>query len=109
MILSGIAPLAREGDQFRTEFTLRNTTDRAMDVQVKAHVDGLPAPLAPMTWRLAPSQSQVIGWDLVAPAGVQALRYEVEAMESGGASDRLRVLQQVQPTVPIRTFQATIS
>ncbi|MGH8065828.1 MAG: alpha-2-macroglobulin family protein [Candidatus Entotheonellia bacterium] len=109
MILSGIAPLVREGDQFRTEFTLRNTTDRAMDVQVKARVDGLPAPLAPMTWSLAPSQSQVIGWDLVAPAGVQALRYEVEAVESGGASDRIRVLQQVQPTVPIRTFQATIS
>jgi alpha-2-macroglobulin len=109
MILSGIAPLVREGDRFRAEFTLRNMTDRATDLQVKARVDDLPAPLAPMTLSLAPSQSQVIGWDLVAPAGVQALRYEVEAVEPGGASDRIRVLQQVQPTVPTRTFQATIS
>jgi alpha-2-macroglobulin len=43
------------------------------------------------------------------PVGVQALRYEVEAASSAGASDRLRVMQQEQPIVPIRAFQATIS
>jgi uncharacterized protein YfaS (alpha-2-macroglobulin family) len=109
MILSGIAPLVREGDQFHAEFTLRNTTDQAMDVQVKGRVDGLPDPLTAQTLALAPGQSQVISWDISAPPDVQALRYEMEAGESGGTTDRIRVVQQVQPVVPIRTFQATIS
>jgi alpha-2-macroglobulin len=109
MLLSSIAPLVREGDRFRSEFTLRNTTGRPMDVQVKARIDGLPEPLVPQTLSLAPSQSQVIGWEITAPPGVQALRYEVEAEEPGGATDRLRVVQQVQPAVPVRTFQATMT
>ncbi|HEX9871516.1 MAG TPA: MG2 domain-containing protein, partial [Candidatus Tectomicrobia bacterium] len=109
MMLSGVAPLVREGDQFRAEFTLRNTTDQAMDVLVQGRVDGLSAPLVPQRLSLASSQSQVIGWEITVPVGVQALRYDVEATSSGRASDRLRVRQQVQPSVPIRTFQATIS
>ena len=53
MILSGIAPLVREGDQFRAEFTLRNTTDQAMEVQVQGRVDGLPEPLMAQALALA--------------------------------------------------------
>src|SRR4030065_895267 len=34
MVLSGLAPLVREGDRFRGEFTLRNTTKRNMKVDV---------------------------------------------------------------------------
>jgi len=109
MILSGITPLVREGDQFRAEFTLRNTTNQATEVQVQGRVDGLPDPLTARALSLASSQSQVIGWDIIVPTGVRALRYEVEAMASGGAADRIRVVQQVYPVVPIRTFQATIS
>ena len=109
MILSGITPLVREGDQFRAEFTLRNTTDQPMEVQVQGRVDGLSDPLTMRALSLASSQSQVIGWDIIAPTGVRALRYEVEAAASGGTTDRIRVVQQVYPVVPIRTFQATIS
>ena len=109
MLLSGIAPLVREGDQFRAELTLRNTTDHAMEVQVQGRVDGLSDPLTTRALSLASSQSEVIGWDITAPTGVRTLRYEVDAAASGGAADRLRVEQQVYPAVPIRTFQATIS
>jgi alpha-2-macroglobulin len=51
----------------------------------------------------------VIGWDMIVPIGVQALRYEVEAVASSGISDRIRIVQQVHPVVPIRTFQAAMS
>jgi uncharacterized protein YfaS (alpha-2-macroglobulin family) len=108
MILSGIPPLVREGDRFRAEFTLRNTTDRTMDVEVKARVDGLLEAPRPQAVHLSPSEAKVIGWDITAPTGVQALRYEVEAGEPSGAIDRLRVMQQVLPVIPVRTFQATI-
>ena len=40
MILSGLPPLVREGDRFRAEFTLRNTTKRNMEVDVSAKVRG---------------------------------------------------------------------
>jgi uncharacterized protein YfaS (alpha-2-macroglobulin family) len=109
MLLSGIPPLVREGDRFRAELTLRNTTDRSMQVELKGRVDGLTDPLTAQTPALAPSQSQVVGWDIMVPTGVQALGYEMQAAESGGATDRIRVVQQVQPVVPIRTVQATIS
>ena len=109
MLLSGLAPLVREGDQFRAEFTLRNTTDQAMAVQVQGRVDGLPDPLMAQALSLASSQSQVIGWDMIAPTGVRALRYEVEAIASGGTTDRIRIWQQVYPAVLIRTIQATLT
>jgi alpha-2-macroglobulin len=109
MVMSGIPPLVREGDRFRSEFTLRNTTDRAMDVEVNARVDGLPEALTSQAFNLSPSEAKVVGWDITAPTGVEALRYEVEAGEPGGATDRLRVEQQVLPVVPVRTFQATIA
>ena len=108
MILSGIPPLVREGDRFRAEFTLRNTTDRAMDVEVKARVDGLAEALRPQSLNLPPGEARVIGWDITAPAAIQALRYDVEAGAAGDATDRLRVAQQVLPAVPVRTLQATI-
>jgi alpha-2-macroglobulin len=108
MVLSGVPPLVREGDQFLAEFTLRNTTDRAMEVEVNARVDGLPEALRPQSLNLSPSGARVIGWDITVPTEVQALRYEVEAGAAGGATDRLRVVQQVLPAVPVRTLQATI-
>lgn len=108
MILPGIAPLAREGDQFRAEVTLRNTTAHAMDVAASGRVEGLAEPLAPQTVTLAPNAAQVIGWDLTVPVGVEALRYEIEAGEHGGPTDRVRATQRVRPAVPVRVLQATL-
>ncbi len=108
MVLSGVAPLVREGDRVRSEFTLRNTTARPMDVTVTARVDGLAAALPPERLALAANTSAVAGWDLTVPAGTLALRYEVEAREAGGRTDRVRVEQQVRPATPIRTLQATL-
>jgi hypothetical protein len=109
MVLAGIAPLVRAGDEFWSEFTLRNTTDRHLDIAVSARVEGLTTALTPQTISLASGEAQAIGWQITAPSDVQNLLYEVEAREQGGAVDRLRVPQQVVPAVPVRTFQATLS
>src|SRR3970040_2009060 len=106
MLLPGIAPLVREGDLFRSEVTLRNTTDRPMDVRVGGRVEGLAQPLAPQALRLLAGEAKTVGWDVTAPVGAALLRYELEAGETGGPSDRIRVTQQVVPAVPARTFQA---
>jgi hypothetical protein len=109
MILSGAAPLVRSGDRFRSEFTVRNTTGKAMEVTLAGRVAPLPDPLAPMTLALAPGEAKEIGWELAVPAGVDTLSYEIEAKEKGGNADRIKIKQKVVQAVPVRTFQATIT
>jgi uncharacterized protein YfaS (alpha-2-macroglobulin family) len=112
MLLSGLAPLVREGDRFPAQFTVRNTTGHTMKVSISGRATGLPAPFAAQAIDLAPGDApgnaKVAGWDVTVPVGVEALVYEIEAREAAGATDRLRVTQQVRPAVPVRTFQATL-
>jgi hypothetical protein len=109
ILLSGIPPVVRQGDRFRSTFTLRNTTERALNVRVITNVSGIPQPLEPQTIPLGSGESKNIFWDLTAPAGVDSLRYQVEASAEGGVSDRLSVTQRIAPAVPVRTFQATLT
>jgi alpha-2-macroglobulin len=109
MIFSGVAPVVREGDRFRSEFTVRNATERPLDVRVSARLIQQKDALAPETLSLAAGESKVIGWTVTAPMGVDSLRYEVEAAGPAGTGDRLAVIQKVVPAVPIRTYQATLA
>jgi len=110
MILSGLPPLVREGDLFRAEFTLRNTTNRNMEVDVSARVERITESPKPMILSLAPGEAREIGWEAMVPGGAENLRWEVEAQEKGSPEkDRIRVTQRVIPAVPVRTFQATIA
>jgi uncharacterized protein YfaS (alpha-2-macroglobulin family) len=108
MVLPGIAPLVREGDRIAGEVTLRNATDRPMDVRVAGRVEGLPAPLAPRTVALAGGEARAVGWEVTVPAGVEALTWEIEAAGGAGQADRVRVRQRVVPAVPVRAYQATL-
>ncbi len=108
MVLSGLPPLVREGDRFRAGFTVRNTTARAMSLQVRAAVAGLPGPLPARTFALDGGASAPVEWDVAVPAAVGALDWDVAVGEPGGAADHLRVRQEVRPAVPVRTLQATL-
>jgi alpha-2-macroglobulin len=108
MILSGVAPVVREGDRIRSEFTIRNASRQQLDPTVSIRVSGISAQPAQQRLSLAPGDSKVIGWDLQAPVGVTSLRYELTA-EAGGIADRLAIDQRVVPAVPVQVFQATIA
>jgi alpha-2-macroglobulin len=109
MILSGLPPLVREGDQFKGSFTIRNTTKRAMALDCLAKVEGLSGALQPIALALQPGEAKEIGWDVAAPVGVERLTWQVEVKEKGtAASDRIKVQQRVVPAIPTRTFQAII-
>src|SRR5262249_24828667 len=69
---------------------------------------GLPAPLPPQTLTLGPGEATVTGWDVTVPEGITSLGWDVEVGERDGASDHLRVTQQVRPAVPVRTLEATL-
>ena len=108
MLLPGLAPLVREGDRFRADFTARNTTEHPITLTLVGTVEELPEALAAQTVMLAAGASQVVGWDIVVPVGVERLAYEITATATGGRADQVRAVQEVRPAVPVRTLQATL-
>ncbi len=114
MLLSGLLPQVREGDRYAAGFTVRNASDRPLEVDVRATVataDGkaLPAP-EPQPLRLAPGEAHAVTWESTAPRGTGELRWLVEAQERGGpARDALRATQRVTAVLPVRTQQATFA
>ncbi|WP_075795399.1 alpha-2-macroglobulin family protein [Massilia putida] len=114
MLLSGLPPQVREGDRLRAGFTLRNASDRRLAVRLEAGVtaDGGKVQALPrQDVALAPGESREVGWDYTVPAGATTLAWDVAASSnnsSDGASDRMRVTQQVNTAVPVRTLQATL-
>ena len=110
MVLSGLPPLVREGDRFKAEFTIRNTTRQTTEVNVSPKVLGISDPLEPVTTSLAPGEAKEIGWDVNVPMGLERLGWEIEVRDKDSTEvDRLRVTQRVTSAVPVRTFQATIT
>jgi uncharacterized protein YfaS (alpha-2-macroglobulin family) len=110
ILLSGLAPLVREGDRYAATFTLRNTTDRAISVETRARLSSGAAQLPPQRADIPPGQSRDLVWQVTAPVGVSELKWEVTARDlASDASDRMKVTQSVIPAYPVRTYQATIS
>lgn len=110
MLMSGLPPLVREGDRLRAGFTLRNASERSLQVQLSASVsaDGAQARAqAPQNVRLEPGESREVGWDLTVPQA-QALRWQVDARTGEGPGDSLRIVQKVTAAVPVRVMQATL-
>ena len=110
ILLSGLPALVREGDRCRAGFTLRNTTDAEVKVELGATAAGKALPR--QTLSLAAGQAQEVGWDYVVPLGVQELQWDVSAktvaQDSPASMDKLRVKQKVVAAVPVRTLQATL-
>lgn len=111
-ILSGLAPLAREGDRYDALFTVRNATDRPMDVVASATATASGAslpPLEPRSFHLEPNQAREISWPVVVPVNATGVDFLAGVVENGGESDRVKVSQKIEPSVPVRVLQATLA
>ena len=110
-LFSGLPPMVREGDAFRAGVTVKNGSDRPMQVEVKGILhDGAETLLSPPDTALQPGESREIGWDVKVPVNVKELAYDIRAREIGGkSSDSLRVKQKVSEAVPARIYQANIT
>ncbi|MEI6000597.1 alpha-2-macroglobulin [Paraburkholderia bengalensis] len=113
-LISGLPPLVREGDQFRAQFTVRNTTARAMKVVVTPNVAGLS--LQPQTVDVAADSAHEVAWTVAPPDGISeatpaALTWSIGATEQGAAhaSDALKVTQRVTAAIPVTVQQATLT
>ena len=112
ILISGIPPLVREGDVFKAAFTVRNASDRKMDVEVKANINSAAEQreLDTVNESLSAGEAKDVGWEIRVPQGIDNLQYVISASEKKGvAEDRLKVPQKVVEAVPVRTYQATIA
>jgi alpha-2-macroglobulin len=108
-IFSGLPPLVREGDAYRAGVTVRNASLQPMTVKLSARAAGVAALPALASISLLPGEAREIGWDVTAPSGVDRIPWEIDAVADDGAGqDRIRLVQQILPAVPIRVLQATL-
>ncbi len=119
MLISGLPPLVREQDNFRAGFTVRNTSDKTLEVTLTPSLAAtatqqplLQDSLKPQTLTLNAGEAKEFGWDVEAPLGVDSVDWVVKAQGMGdaaAASDVMKITQKIQPAVAVRTFQATIA
>ena len=110
VLTSGLPPLVREGDHYAATFTVRNTTDHAIDASVQAVSTATVGSGQPQTVRLAAGQARDLTWLATAPVGAGRIDWDVTARETqGSAYDRLKVSETAIPAYPVRTYQATIA
>jgi alpha-2-macroglobulin len=116
-IISGLAPLVREDDHFRAQFTVRNTTKAAMKVEVTPRATLLD--LKPQTVDIPAGEAREVAWMVTAPAQLaltraEAILWEIEARDTTApdaktaARDALKARQRIIPAVPLTVQQATL-
>jgi hypothetical protein len=111
-IISGLPPLVREDDQFRAQLTLRNTTQKAMKVEVAPRATLLE--LKPQTVDIPAGEAREVAWTVTAPAQLaqtraEAILWDIEAKDTlGNAKDALKARQRIVPAVPLTVQQATL-
>jgi hypothetical protein len=111
-IISGLPPLVREDDQFRAQLTLRNTTAKAMQVEVTPRVTLLD--LKAQSVDIPAGEAREVAWSVTAPAQLalsrfEAILWEVQAWDKlSGARDAIKLSQRIVPAVPLSVQQATL-
>ncbi|TCT04061.1 alpha-2-macroglobulin family protein [Paralcaligenes ureilyticus] len=121
-LISGLPALVRTDDTYQAMVTVRNTTSRAMKVEVSAGVSAVGMAgqsLAAQTLQVAAGAARVASWTVRAPnsdvEGSSTLKWTMQAHEladvgavAAPASDRLSVTQTLVPSVPVTAMQATL-
>lgn len=111
-IISGLPPLVREGDEFRAQITLRNTTAKAMKVEVSPRATLID--IKPQTIDLPAGEAREVAWTVKAPEPLastrtEAVLWEIDAKDTiSGARDGLKTRQRIVPAVPLTVQQATL-
>jgi uncharacterized protein YfaS (alpha-2-macroglobulin family) len=109
ILYSGFAPLAREGDQIRNAFTIRNTTAKAMKVEFDFSSKQLPTLAKLPALDLKASEAKTLELPLTVPNGIQEIAFQLKARDTlSGSQDAMVAKVRVEPAVPPRVLQATL-
>ncbi|MDE0191620.1 MAG: MG2 domain-containing protein [Gammaproteobacteria bacterium] len=104
---AGIPDVVRIGDRFDAVFSLRNASGARRSISVVAEADGVAKPRRKRL-RLRPGETREVSWPVTVPAGTDRLDWVVTATDRT-AADRLSAKQRVEPAVPVRVQQATLT
>ncbi|PKP87881.1 MAG: alpha-2-macroglobulin [Alphaproteobacteria bacterium HGW-Alphaproteobacteria-17] len=108
-IFAGMPELVRTGDSYDARFTLRNGTDRAMEVTATATLSPAVATAPPLIVTIPAGGAVPISWAMTAPETTGPIEWTVDAVAKGGKQrDRLVFAQQVEPAVPVETWAASL-
>src|SRR3546814_8441873 len=104
-----MAELVRTGDTYDARFTLRNGTDKAMEVTATPTLSPAVATAPPLTVTIPAGGAVPISWSMTAPEKAGPIAWTVEAVsKKGKARDRLVFEQTVEPEVPVENWAASL-
>ncbi|MES2206948.1 MAG: MG2 domain-containing protein [Pseudomonadota bacterium] len=115
MILPGLPPFVREGDQFDATLTLRNSSSRHLNLNISAQTQPR-LPLKAQHLSLAPGKATTVSFPVVVPLNTKKLDWLITAQEIGLpstpnftlAKDSLKVSQDVGETQPVSIYQQSL-
>ena len=104
---AGLPDVVRHGDRVSGVFTVRNASDKTQRIEAAGRIEGY-LELPEKTVTLGAGESRELAWPITVPADREQLDWEVTA-RSETTADRLIASQSVQPSVPVRVQQATLT
>lgn len=108
-IFAGMPELVRTGDTYDARFTLRNGTDKPMEVTATPTLSPAVATAPPLTVTIPAGGAVPISWSMTAPETTGPIEWTVDAVARGGKQrDRLVFQQSVEPAVPVETWAASL-
>lgn len=109
IIYSGFAPLVRDGDVISNRYTIRNTTEKAMQVQVSVQSAQIKTLPSVPNFELKAGEARTLEIPVTVPAGLTEAIFEIAAKDTlTGANDAMKAKVKVDVAVPDRVLQATL-
>ena len=109
-VFAGLPPLVRTGDRYAAGFTLRNASDKPMQVTAEVAVTPMIARGRPIAVTIPAGGAVPIAWNLTAPGRPGQLSWKVTARSADGKGiDAITVAQEVAPAVPVETWAASLA
>ena len=110
IIYSGAAPLARNNDVIQNVYTLRNTTDKEMKIEMNYQALLVNnSEVQKEEFSLLPSEARVFRFTTTIPENIKTLTYEVKASDLiTKASDSIKTSIVVEKDLKAQVLQATL-
>ena len=105
-VLSGLPLTVRDGDNYQAEFTVRNSSEQADNIDVTVDSPALKTPFKTRL-TLAANSSQLVTIPVIVPRDMGVLTWQISA-QGQQYSDKLKVSQKVLPSVPLQLLQTTL-
>ncbi|TGK22652.1 alpha-2-macroglobulin family protein [Leptospira kmetyi] len=108
LVYPSIAPFAREKDNVQSGLSLKNTTERTLELEISPKTSP-DLKLETKNIQLKAGESANVLWNIAIPAKKNEIVYEFQTKETGGGSftDSVRFRQKVGESVPVRVLQST--